>query len=417
MNILVLNCGSSSLKFQIIDTDLEGIASNADKSLAYGQIERIGGAAVVSFTAEGKEPERSALPIRDLRTALEKVLNWIMESDSITEIQGPADIHAIGHRVVHGGEKFKQSVLIDDVVLRGIAECIELAPLHNPANLQGIKAARELFGKQLPQAAVFDTAFHQTLPERSYLYAIPYQYYRRHGIRRYGFHGTSHRYIAYRYRMLNQVPRNEVNIITLHLGNGCSMAAIKNGNSIDTTMGLTPLEGLVMGTRSGDIDPAVLEFINSKEGLSIQEVEMMLNKQSGLLGISGLTHDMRELIAESDESADRRARLAIEIFCYRIRKYLGAYLAAMNGADAIVFSGGIGENSPRIRSMICQEMNWCGLLPDEEKNRALSGRENEGTFERSDSKVKLWVIPTNEELLIARDTVRLIKTKSPASVD
>jgi acetate kinase len=416
MNVLVLNCGSSSLKFQIISTDLEKIANNADERLAEGQIERVGGAAVITFSAKGREKERSAAPIRDIRAALETVLRWIAESAEIEGISSLADIQAIGHRVVHGGENFKESVLIDETVLRGIEDCIELAPLHNPANLKGISAAREIFGRAIPQAAVFDTAFHQTLPETSYLYAIPYQFYRRHKVRRYGFHGTSHRYIAYRYRIINKIPRPEVNVITLHLGNGSSIAAIKGGHSIDTSMGLTPLEGLVMGTRSGDIDAAVLEFISAKEGLSIHEVEMMLNKQSGLLGISGLTNDMRELMAEAEESGDRRARLAIEIFCYRVRKYIGAYLAAMNGADAIIFSGGIGENSAKIRSMICEGMNWCGIGLDEERNNSLT-RGTDGIISTDYSPIKVWSIPTNEELLIARDTVRLIETGSPAAVE
>ena len=284
---------------------------------------------------------------------------------------------------------------------------IDLAPLHNPANIQGIQAARGVFGRSMPQAAVFDTAFHHTLPEHAYLYAIPYQFYRRHKIRRYGFHGTSHRYIAYQYRTINQIPRDEVNIITLHLGNGCSIAAIKGGNPIDTSMGFTPLEGLVMGTRSGDLDPAIIEFICDKEGMTVHEADNLLNKQSGLLGISGLTHDMRELIAEADESADRRARLAIEIFCYRIQKYIGSYLAAMNGADSIIFSGGIGENSPRIRSIVCGGLSWLGISVDEDRNSKLVDGD-EGIFSSEDSRVKVGVIPTNEELLIARDTVRLM---------
>ena len=253
-------------------------------------------------------------------------------------------------------------------------------------------------------AVVFDTAFHQTMPERL-LYAIPYHYPSK--IRRYGFHGTSHRYIAYQYRTIHQITRENVNIITLHLGNGCSIAAIKGGNSIDTSMGFTPLEGLVMGTRSGDLDPAIVEFICDKEGMTVHEVDNMLNKSSGLLGLSGLTHDMRELIAEAEDSGDRRARLAIEIFCYRIRKYIGSYLAAMNGADAIVFSGGIGENSPLCRSVISNELSWFGVKVNEEKNFALTGGA-EGIFSSDDSKIKLEVIPTNEELLIARDTVRLM---------
>jgi acetate kinase len=408
MNILVLNCGSSSLKFQLIETDLERIAQNADRRLAHGQIERIGGAAILTFAADGRETERSAAPIKDIRAALETVLRWIAsENSGVKGVSGLTDIHAIGHRVVHGGEKFTESVIITDEVLRGIEDCIDLAPLHNPANIKGILAAREIFGKNIPQAAVFDTAFHQTLPEQAFLYAIPYQLYRRHKIRRYGFHGTSHRYIAYRYRTLRNIPRDEVNVITLHLGNGCSVAAIKGGNSIDTSMGFTPLEGLVMGTRSGDIDPAILEFINAKEGLAIHEVETLLNTQSGLLGISGLTNDMRELLAEAEESGDRRARLAIEIFCYRAAKYIGAYMTALNGADAVIFAGGIGENSARVRAMICEKLKWLGVELHNELNLThTNGRE--GIISQNESRPHVYVIPTNEELLIARDTARLI---------
>ena len=406
MNILVLNCGSSSLKFQLIATDLERIKQNADQRLAYGQIERIGGAAILSFAVEGKESEKSAAPIRDIPAALDAVIRWI-SAQSIEGINNLGDIDAVGHRVVHGGEYFSQSVLITDEVLHAIEDCIELAPLHNPANVKGIQAVRAHFGKALPQAAVFDTAFHQTLPEKAFLYAIPYQLYRRHKVRRYGFHGTSHRYVAYQYRTINKIERKNVNVITLHLGNGCSIAAIKGGDPIDTSMGLTPLEGLVMGTRSGDLDAAILEFIGAKEGLTIHETEMLLNKQSGLLGISGLTNDMRELLAEIEESGDRRARLAVEIFCYRVSKYIGAYLAAMNGADAIIFAGGIGENSPTIRALICENLKWFGIALDETQNVTHTGG-REGAISAEDSRAKICVIPTNEELLIARDTVRLI---------
>ena len=411
MNILVLNCGSSSLKFQLIATDLERIALNTDVRLAHGQIERIGGAAIITFAAEGKKTQRSAAPIKDMRSAVETVVRWITSGNSeIDEIKTLADIHAVGHRIVHGGEKFTESALITDEVLRGIEDCIELAPLHNPANIKGVLAAREIFGVGIAQVAVFDTAFHQTLPEKAYLYALPYQLYRRHKIRRYGFHGTSHRYVAYRYRQLKNIPREQVNIITLHLGNGCSAAAIKGGNSIDTSMGLTPLEGLVMGTRSGDFDPAIVDFLAAKEGLSAQEVESLVNKQSGLLGISGLTNDMRELLDEAGENNDRRARLAIEIFCYRARKYIGSYLAAMNGADAIVFTGGIGENSQEIRAKICEGLSWHGLELDSNSNNSLKGG-IESVITTSDSRLAAFVIPTNEELLIARDTIRLINPK------
>jgi len=408
MNILVLNCGSSSLKFQLIATSLERIANNTDKRLAHGQIERIGGAAVITLTAEGKNPNRSAAPIKDMRSAVETVVRWIAsENSGIDEIKSLADIHAVGHRVVHGGEKFTESALITDEVLRGIEDCIELAPLHNPANIKGIAAAREIFGQGITQAAVFDTAFHQTLPERAYLYALPYQLYRRHKIRRYGFHGTSHRYVAYRYRTICKIAREQVNVITLHLGNGCSIAAIKGGNSIDTSMGLTPLEGLVMGTRSGDLDPAIIEFISAKEGLTVQEVETLLNTQSGLLGISGLTNDMRELLAEANENNDRRARLAIEIFCYRAGKYIGSYLAAMNGADAIIFTGGIGENSAEVRQLICENLSWLGVELDGQINESFIGG-YEGVISTEGARLKVFVISTNEELLIARDTARLI---------
>ncbi len=408
MNILVLNCGSSTLKFQLISTDSEKIENHSDQRLAHGQIERIGGAAIITLKAEGKSPKRSAEPVRDIKSAVEIVLRWIASDESgIEQVSSLSDIHAIGHRVVHGGEHFTESVLIDDEVLHGIEDCIDLAPLHNPANVAGINAIRNTLGKGVPQAAVFDTAFHQTLPEIAYLYALPYQFYRRHKIRRYGFHGTSHRYIAYRYRNMLNIPRENVKILTLHLGNGCSIAAIKDGKSFDTSMGLTPLEGLVMGTRSGDIDPAIFEFIAAKEGLSVQEAETLLNTQSGLLGISGLTNDMRELLAEAEENNDRRSKIAIEIFCYRVSKYIGAYLAAINGADAIVFSGGIGENSPYIRSLICERLNWLGVRLDKEKNEVQTNG-NEGIISIDGSSINIYTIPTNEELLIARDTVRLI---------
>ena len=408
MNILVLNCGSSSVKFQLISTDLARIEQDTDKRLAHGLIERIGGAGIVTFTAEGSAPKRFAEPIRDTRVAVEMILRWAVSQESgVTEVNSVADVHAVGHRVVHGGERFTSSVLITDEVLRGIEDCIELAPLHNPANIQGILAARATLGAALPQVAVFDTAFHQTLPEHAFLYALPYQLYRRHRIRRYGFHGTSHRYVAYRYRKLKGIAREATNIITLHLGNGCSIAAIKGGNSIDTSMGFTPLEGLVMGTRSGDLDPSIVDLIGTKEGLSSHEVESLLNKQSGLLGISGLTDDMRELLAESHEHEDRRARLAIEIFCYRARKYIGSYLAAMNGAEAIVFTGGIGENSAEIRAKICTDLTWLGVELAAELNSA-NGADKNGQISSDNSRVSVFVIPTNEELLIARDTVRVV---------
>jgi acetate kinase len=392
----------------LIATDLDLIAQNADRRLAKGTIERIGGEAIIRLQVEGHEPQRTTSSLRDINAAVDFIARWAASAESgIEEIKSIADIQAVGHRVVHGGERFKESVLITDEVVRAVEDCIDLAPLHNPANLTGISATRKLFGPRLPQVAVFDTAFHQTLPDHAFLYALPYQLYRRYRLRRYGFHGISHRYVAYRYRVMRNIAREKTNIITLHLGNGCSAAAISAGNSIDTSMGLTPLEGLVMGTRSGDLDPAIIEFIAAKEGLSTREIETLMNKQSGLLGISGLTSDMRELLAEEREENDRRAKLAIDIFCYRARKYIGAYLAAMNGADAVVFTGGIGENSPEVRARICDGLQWIGIELQEDLNRShTDGRE--GLISKEGSRPAVYVIPTDEELLIARDTVRCV---------
>jgi len=407
MNVLVLNCGSSSVKFQLIATDLDAITRNEDRRLARGVIERIGGESIITIKPEGQAQKRLTETLRDLRNAVDFIIRWMISEPVISIVNSVADINAVGHRVVHGGERFTHSVLISDEVLRGIEDCIELAPLHNPANIKGIQAARELFGPGLPQVAVFDTAFHQTLPESAYLYAIPYQFYRRYKVRRYGFHGTSHRYVAYRYRQIRNISREQTNIITLHLGNGCSAAAIRAGDSIDTSMGMTPLEGLVMGTRSGDIDPAIVDYVAAKEGLSVQQIESLLNKQSGLIGISGLTNDMRELLEEAHENNDRRARLAIEIFCYRARKYIGSYLAAMGGAEAIVFTGGIGENSPEVRARICDGLQCIGLTLDPKRNDSCKDG-CEGLISTDDSRLAAYTIPTDEELLIARDTVRAV---------
>jgi acetate kinase len=402
MNVLVLNAGSSSLKFQIIATDLERMQSRTDERLCRGEVESFGDEASVSLQIGDAAKQKSTAPLHDIREALDHVLKLLTSEKS-------PDIHAVGHRVVHGGEKFKDSALIDDAVLRGIEDCVELAPLHNPINLQGIRAARELFGANTPQVAVFDTSFHQTLPEEAYLYAIPSHYYEKYKVRRYGFHGTSHRYVASRYRELRGLAPEQTNIITLHLGNGCSAAAIKAGKSVDTSMGMTPLEGLVMGTRSGDLDPAVVSFIADKEGISAAEVEKLLNSQSGLLGLSGLTNDMRELQAAQSP----RATVAIQVFCYRAQKYIGAYLAALGGADAVVFTGGIGENSAEVRARICAGMEWAGLTIDAERNKQMVGRE--GVISAEGSKLLAYAIPTDEELLIARDTVRVILGEAHAS--
>jgi acetate kinase len=407
MNVLVLNSGSSSLKFQVIATDLDRIKQYKDERLCRGEVERIGGEAIITFQARNGQRQKFTAPLRDISATLDYLVHYIAsERSGVPEIQSVADINAVGHRVVHGGEKFSESAIIDDEVLQGIEDCIDLAPLHNPNNVKAILAARELLGKTIPQVAVFDTAFHHSIPEHAYLYAVPYHLYRRHRIRRYGFHGTSHRYVAYRYRVLRGLSRDQTHIITLHLGNGCSAAAIRAGHSVDTSMGMTPLEGLVMGTRSGDIDPAIVNLIAIKEGMSTPEVETLLNTQSGLLGISGLTNDMRVLQAELQEHDDRRVRVAIEVFCYRARKYIGAFLACMGGADAIVFTGGIGGNSPEIRARICDGLQWAGLILDDGENRKMVGAE--GKISTEQSTLHAYAIPTDEELLIARDTVRCI---------
>jgi acetate kinase len=414
MNVLVLNCGSSSVRFQVIDTDPAAIERDDDRRLAQGRIERIGGHALITLQAAGRPKVIEDAPLRDHRAAVDWVLRWIISSESgIESVSSAADLHAVGHRVVHGGERFQVSARIDADVLAGIEECVELAPLHNPANLKGIRAARAILGEGVPDVAVFDTAFHATLPEVAYLYGIPYQYYRRFKLRRYGFHGTSHRYVAYRYSKLRGLQPGEVNVITLHLGNGCSACAIRAGRSLDTSMGFTPLEGLLMGTRSGDLDPSVLEYLCEKEGISLQEVNAILNRQSGLLGVSGLTGDMRDLLAEEAEHGDRRARLAINLFCHRVRKYVGAYLAVMGGAEALVFTGGIGENAPEVRARVCANLQWLGLELDSDRNAALTGGRT-GPFSREGSRLAAWVVPTDEELLIARDTVRVVNGLAPS---
>jgi acetate kinase len=408
MNILVLNCGSSSIKFQVIATDRARIDGDCDRCLAKGSIERIGSLSLASFQAGTRPPVKDEVPLRDARAALDRIVRWVISPQAKIEgVRSAADIHAVGHRVVHGGERFQATTLIDDAVIVGIEDCVELAPLHNPANLKGIRAAREVLGPGVPQAAVFDTAFHATMPETAYLYAIPYHFYRRYKLRRYGFHGTSHRYLAYRYRSMLKLPKDKVNIVTLHLGNGCSACAIKGGASVNTSMGFTPLEGLVMGTRSGDVDASIVEFLAHKEGLDLSEIMTMLNKESGLLGLSGMTSDMRELLAEEKENGDRRARLAIDIFCARARRYLAAYSAEIGGASAVVFSAGIGENSASARARICSGLEHIGLTLDERRNNALKPG-HAGLISTQSSRLKAYVIPTNEELLIARDTFRAV---------
>jgi acetate kinase len=403
MNILVINCGSSSLKFQLIDME-----EQSEQALAQGVVERIGGEALLTLRSGARRIRKTA-PVRKQRDALALVLEWLVSP----EAGGPvipslASIHAVGHRVVHGGEKFRASVRINAKVMTGLEDCIDLAPIHNPANINGIRAVQEILGSEIPQIAVFDTSFHLTMPEPAWMYAIPYSLYRRHKVRRYGFHGTSCRFVCQRYREITGRTEAQTNLILFHLGNGCSVTAIIGGVSVDTSMGMTPLEGLMMGTRSGDIDPAVLELIADKEGMNIHEMEALLNKQSGLLGVSGLTHDMRDLLEEVQDNGDRRAQLAIDMFCYRARKYLGAYMVATGGVDAIAFTGGIGENSCVVREQILRGLQRFGIEVDSEKNRETVGS-REGRISKDGLTPEVWVIPTNEELMIARDVLQLVR--------
>jgi acetate kinase len=402
MKILVLNCGSSSVKFQLVETDLERIDRNQDRLLARGLVERIGTAEAVVYCEAGERTTKDVgLELPDHRAAIAKVIALLQHTGALKD---PQQVDAVGHRVVHGGE-FRDSQLITPEVLKRIEDTVELAPLHNPHNLKGYYVCRELFpGK--PMVAVFDTAFHQTMPARAYLYALPFDYFRRHRIRRYGFHGTSHRYVSYRFRQLTEMSKEETNLITVHLGNGCSVAAIQHGRSVDTSMGFTPLEGLVMGTRPGDIDPAIPLHLMAKQEMSHQEVSTILNRQSGLYGISGETNDMRALL-ESARKGHERARTAIEVFCYRVRKYLGAYTAVLGQVHGLVFTGGIGENAPRVRELSLENLDALGYDLDRQKNDKAVGAEAE--ISKASSRVKIFVIPTNEELLIARDTYRAIE--------
>lgn len=397
MKILVINCGSSSLKYQLIDSETEAW-------LAKGLCERIGIDGRIVYTPAGGEKEIKESPMPDHTNAIKLVLEYL--TNEKTGVLGSLDeIGAVGHRIVHGGEKFASSVVINDEVIKAIEECNDLAPLHNPANLIGIDACRKLM-PTTPMVAVFDTAFHQTMPEKAYLYGLPNSYYEKYKIRRYGFHGTSHSYVSKRCADVLGKKYEDLKIIVCHLGNGASVSAVKNGKCVDTSMGLTPLEGLIMGTRSGDIDPAILEFIAKKENLDIAGVMNILNKKSGVYGMSGeLSSDFRDL-EDAHYAGNKLATQALEAFCYRTAKYVGAYVAAMNGVDAICFTAGIGENAGIVRSMVCEYLGYLGISIDEEKNKI---RGEEVIFSTPDSKVKTLIIPTNEELAIARETVALVK--------
>jgi acetate kinase len=403
MKILVLNSGSSSIKFQLIETDAEMIASNTDRCLGKGIVERIGtDEASLRLEDRTKQCKPHIGSLLDHQSALARVLEAMRECGVIADV---SQVQAVGHRVVHGGEQFSHSVILDEEVAKAIQQCSELAPLHNPHNLRGYFVARKVM-PQVPQVAVFDTAFHQTIPPHAYLYGIPYTYYRRYKIRRYGFHGTSHRYVAYRFRQIFGKGREDVNLITCHLGNGCSMAAIEKGKSIDTSMGFTPLEGLMMGTRSGDLDPAILLYLMSKDELSLHDVSTLLNKFSGLYGLSGQSNDMRELLRTADKG-DEQARQAVDVFCYRIRRYIGAYSAALGHVDGLIFTGGIGENAPVVREKACARLSEMGFQVDPARNKSTVGKEGEISADMS--RARVMVIPTNEELLIARDTFRCVR--------
>ena len=403
MNILVLNCGSATIKFRIIETGRGRIKTDRNRCLASGMIEHIGARARITLEDGGGAGESFTEPLADYRAAIGRIIGWIASRD--------IDIHAVGHRVVHGGERFRHHARIDAEVIKGIEDCIELAPLHNPVNLQGIRAVSELLGGSTPQVAVFDTVFHMTMPECSYLYGLPYALYEKHGIRRYGFHGISHQYLAYRYGQMRGCARETVNIITLHLGGGCSACAIRGGRSYITSMGFTPLAGLLMGTRSGDIDPSLIDYVAAKEGISHGDVGDLLNRESGLLGVSGLTGDMRDLLAAAD-GGHHRAELAVDMFCNRVRHYIGAYLAEMDGAEALLFSGGIGENAPEVRRRVCAGLSWFGVTLDDSRNAAMTGGAL-GEITTDDSRLKVYVVPTDEELLIARETAAILDSVNP----
>ena len=397
MKTLVINCGSSSLKYQLIDMSTE-------KSLVQGLVERIGiEGSLLTQKVEGKEKYVINEDIKNHKDAIKLVLDALVDPNHGV-IKSMDEISAVGHRVVHGGEKYSDSILIDENVLQSIKDCIVLAPLHNPPNVIGIEACMELM-PNTPMVAVFDTAFHQTMPKHAYICPLPYELYEKYGVRKYGFHGTSHKYVSYNLAEVMNKDIKDLKIITCHLGNGCSLAAVKNGKSVDTSMGFTPLAGVMMGTRSGSIDPSVISFLVEQHGYTIEQVDELLNKKSGVLGISGVSSDFRDVLAASEEG-NKRATLALEIFYYKVRTQIAAYAGAMGGVDAIVFTAGIGENSSITRKEILKGLEFFGFTINDEKN-SIRGEIQE--ISNEDSKVKVYVIPTNEELMIARDTAKLVK--------
>lgn len=396
MNILVINCGSSSLKYQVIDSQTEQVR-------AKGLCERIGIDGRLVYQPAGGEKEMSDIPMPSHKEAVQAVID-ALTNEATGVLKSLSEIDAVGHRLVHGGEEFSASTIINDDVIRALEKCNDLAPLHNPANIIGINACQELM-PQIPMVGVFDTAFHQTMPQKAYMYGIPYEYYEKYKVRKYGFHGTSHSYVSKRAAQIDGRAYQDLKIIVCHLGNGASVCAVDHGKSVDTSMGLSPLEGLIMGTRSGDIDPSAVEFIAKKEGLDMDGVMNVLNKKSGVMGISGVSSDFRDLEAAADEG-NERAQLAQDMFAYRVAKYVGAYAAAMNGADIICFTAGLGENNGIMRQEVCNYLGFMGVALDAQAN---SVRGEETLISLPESKVKVYVIPTNEELAIARETAALVK--------
>ena len=397
MKVLVLNCGSSSIKYKLMDMDAKAI-------MAQGGIEKIGlNGSFLKITLPGGEKVILEGEILEHQTGIEYILG-VITSEKYGCIKSLNEIDAVGHRIVHGGEKFNSSVLITDEVIQKIIECIDLAPLHNPPNLSGIYAVRKLL-PEVPQVGVFDTAFHQTMPDYAYLYGLPYSLYEKYAIRRYGFHGTSHRYVSERVCQFLNVPREQQKIITCHIGNGASIAAVRNGKSVDTSMGMTPVEGLLMGTRCGDVDAGVLTCIMEKENVGSQAISTIVNKYGGVLGVSGVSSDMRE-IGTAVDSGNERAALSLKMYNYRIKKYVGSYAAALGGFNILVFTGGVGENQWQTREAVCENMEFMGIYLDKEKNKSVRGIE--AVITTAESPVKVVVIPTDEELMIARDTLNLL---------
>jgi acetate kinase len=401
MKVLIFNCGSSTLKFQVIALD-ENTPSGQEQRRAHGIVEKIGSKAMLKFADEKGPSLQETASVPDHGSATQRVFDWL-GTHGYLKADG---IDVVGYRVVHGGPHFLEPTLIDDRVLEAIEAISSLALLHNHPSIEAIRGTKVMLGSAIPMVAVFDTTFHSNMPERASYYSIPVELSKKHHILRYGFHGIAHRYMTERYAVITSTPMEKTKIITLQLGSGCSATAVQRGHSIDTSMGLTPLEGLMMGTRSGDVDPHLPGFLAQREGITLPEAEVLLNTKSGLLGVSGYSQDMRELL-QRESDGDQDAALAVEMFCYRIKKQIGAYLAVLDGAEAVIFGGGIGENSPQVRSRICAGMQWCGIAIDENRNNTMIGIE--GKISTDNAKIQIYVIPVDEAVMIARDTLRCLQ--------